>query len=113
MIFGFTFGAGAGDKPVWQKHVGIGVVQLFDCANSDVASVEQALVDGIDALTVFVGVGCVEVVKAELEIDEVFLVLCLHFCDQRFWCCAAVFSTHHDRCAVRIVGPDPGYIVAA
>jgi len=40
-------------------------------------------------------------------------MLCLHFCNQCFWCCAGILSTHHDRCAVCIVGPDPGHVVTA
>ena len=54
-----------------------------------------------------------EVVEAELEIDKVFFVLCLHFRDQCFRCCAGVSGAHHDRRAVRIVSPDPGHVVAA
>ena len=56
--------------------------------------------------------GGVEVVEAELKVCEVLFVFNFYLIDQRFWRSAVVFCTEHDRCAMSIICPNPGGVVA-
>ena len=75
------------------------------------AVITQAFVNSLNTLTVFIRVGGVEVVKAQLEIGKVFFVFLLNIINELLWRGVVFSCTEHDGGAVGIICPHPGHRV--
>ena len=113
LIRRFAAGAGALDKAVGQEQLLFRIEGLGDRPRGDVVVVLEALVDRLAPVAVFLGVGGVEIVKADEEAGAVPLVLLPDSVDLLLGGDAQFFGGQHDGGAVGIVGTDIQAVVPA
>ena len=109
----FALGAGTLDETVRQEHGFFRIEQLGDGAALDKATIFQAAIDQLRQLAVFVAVGGVIVVKADVEPGEIGLVLLGDRSNHLFRGDPHLLCLEHDRGAVGIIGTDEVHLMTA
>ena len=104
-------GAGTLDEAVGQEQLLLGVESLGDGPGSDMPVRLQVAVDLLAPVTVFSGVGGIEIVEVDEEAGAVALVLAVDIPDLLLGRDPQFFSSQHDRGAVGVIGTDIQAIV--